>query len=193
MSALDVVHLVTALMAVAAGLLALWRLARGPSLLDRTIANDVLTAVGVGMVGVMIVGWARDDLSVLLVILALTAFISAVVISRFAVRERADVRRILTQEEADRQQAARERAAREADEADAEDAALEAELPDSADAGADDPEGLSGADADRGAGPDPLVDSGPDGRSGPDGGSGSDPSSAGSGPAEVPTPREEPS
>jgi len=128
MSALDIIHLVTGAMAVAAGLLALWRMAAGPSLLDRTIANDVLTAAGIGLVGIMIVAGARDDLSVLLVILALTAFISAVVISRFAVRERAGVRRILTQEEADLQQAQREQEAREADLAETEAAAREADL-----------------------------------------------------------------
>jgi multicomponent Na+:H+ antiporter subunit F len=125
---LDILHLATACLAVAAGLLALWRVAAGPSLLDRSIANDVLTAAGISLVGVMIVGWGRQDLSVLLVILALTAFISAVVVSRFAVRERSDVRRILTVEEAERQRVEREQAARDADRAEREQAAREADL-----------------------------------------------------------------
>ncbi|MCI1641815.1 MAG: monovalent cation/H+ antiporter complex subunit F [Actinomyces sp.] len=128
MSVLDILHLATACLAVAAGLLALWRVAAGPSLLDRSIANDVLTAAGISLVGVMIVGWGRQDLSVLLVILALTAFISAVVVSRFAVRERSDVRRILTVEEAERQRVEREQAARDADRAEREQAAREADL-----------------------------------------------------------------
>ncbi len=128
MNALDIIHLVTGVMAVAAGLLALWRLAAGPSLLDRTIANDVLTASGIALVGIMIVAGAREDLSVLLVILALTTFINAVVISRFAVREGADVARILTQEEADLQRAQREQEAREAVLAEVEAAAREAVL-----------------------------------------------------------------
>lgn len=126
MSVLDILHLATACLAVAAGLLALWRVAAGPSLLDRSIANDVLTAAGISLVGVMIVGWGRQDLSVLLVILALTAFISAVVVSRFAVRERSDVRRILTVEEAERQRVEREQAARDADRAEREQAARDA-------------------------------------------------------------------
>jgi multicomponent Na+:H+ antiporter subunit F len=128
MSVLDILHLATVCLAVAAGLLALWRVAAGPSLLDRSIANDVLTAAGISLVGVMIVGWGRQDLSVLLVILALTAFISAVVVSRFAVRERSDVRRILTVEEAERQRVEREQAARDADRAEREQAAREADL-----------------------------------------------------------------
>jgi multicomponent Na+:H+ antiporter subunit F len=74
----------------------------------------------------MIVGWGRQDLSVLLVILALTAFISAVVVSRFAVRERSDARRILTAEEAERQRVEREQAARDADRAEREQAARDA-------------------------------------------------------------------
>jgi multicomponent Na+:H+ antiporter subunit F len=126
MSVLDILHLATACLAVAAGLLALWRVAAGPSLLDRSIANDVLTAAGISLVGVMIVGWGRQDLSVLLVILALTAFISAVVVSRFAVRERSDARRILTAEEAERQRVEREQAARDADRAEREQAARDA-------------------------------------------------------------------
>lgn len=126
MSVLDILHLATACLAVAAGLLALWRVAAGPSLLDRSIANDVLTAAGISLVGVMIVGWGRQDLSVLLVILALTAFISAVVVSRFAVRERSDARRILTTEEAERQRVEREQAARDADRAEREQAARDA-------------------------------------------------------------------
>jgi multicomponent Na+:H+ antiporter subunit F len=127
MGALDILHLATALMAVVAGLIALWRIAAGPSLLDRTIANDVLTAAGIGLVGVMIVGWSRQDLSVLLVVLALTAFISAVVVARFAVRESSAARRILTVEEAALQRAEREQAAREADLAEAQAAARDAE------------------------------------------------------------------
>ncbi|MFC7582155.1 monovalent cation/H+ antiporter complex subunit F [Schaalia naturae] len=126
MSVLDILHLATACLAVAAGLLALWRVAAGPSLLDRSIANDVLTAAGISLVGVMIVGWGRQDLSVLLVVLALTAFISAVVVSRFAVRERSDARRILTAEEAERQRIEREQAARDADRAEREQAARDA-------------------------------------------------------------------
>lgn len=127
MSVLDVVHLVTGVMAVAAALLALLRLGLGPSLLDRTVANDVLTAAGIGIIALMIVVWQREDLGVLLVILALTAFISAVVVSRFAVRERSDARRILTPEEAHRQRADREQAAAEADRQEVEEALREAE------------------------------------------------------------------
>ncbi len=123
MSGLDVLHLVTVILAVIAGVLALFRIARGPTLLDRTVANDVFAAVAIDLVAVMIVWWSRADLGVLLIVLALTGFLTAVVVARFAVREDARSRRILSAEEAERQRVVREREAVEAERVEAEDAA----------------------------------------------------------------------
>ncbi|MDN6795441.1 MAG: monovalent cation/H+ antiporter complex subunit F [Propionibacterium sp.] len=144
MSAIDVLHLVTAVIAVVSGVIALYRLAIGPGLLDRTVATDVLTACGIGLIAVMVVWWQREDLGVLLVILALTAFMTAVVVTRFAVREDASARRILTPEEAERQDRQR---------AEAELAAEQAELAEAA--------RLAGGGTDAGPGASGSGDSGP--------------------------------
>ena len=98
------------------------RIVKGPGLLDRTVAFDVLTAAGIGMIAVMIVWWHRYDLSVLLIILALTAFMSGVVVSRFATRIDRSQQRILSEEEAQEQVAERERQAEEAQREETEDA-----------------------------------------------------------------------
>ena len=58
-SALDLLHALTGLMTVLAAVLATIRIAKGPGLLDRTVAFDVLTAAGIGMIAVMIVWWHR--------------------------------------------------------------------------------------------------------------------------------------
>lgn len=126
MSAIDVLHLVTAVVAVVSGVIALYRLAIGPGLLDRTVATDVLTACGIGLIAVMVVWWQREDLGVLLVILALTAFMTAVVVTRFAVREDASARRILTPEEAERQDRQRAEAELAAEQAELAEAARKA-------------------------------------------------------------------
>lgn len=146
MTPIDILHAVTALMTVVAAVLALARLGMGPTLLDRAVANDVLTASGVSLVAVMIVWWQRFDLGVLLVVLALTSFLTSVVIARHSVRENRASRRILTPAEAARQKAEREQAARAAEEQEHEAAeeaartadgeALEGPPPEDADEGA---------------------------------------------------------
>lgn len=122
MTPVDVLHALSALMALVAAVLALVRLGIGPTLLDRAVANDVLTASGVGLVAVMIVWWQRHDLGVLLVVLALTSFLTSVVIARHSGRENSASRRILTPAEAARQRADREQAARAAEEREHEEA-----------------------------------------------------------------------
>ena len=121
-SALDLLHALTGLMTVLAAVLATIRIAKGPGLLDRTVAFDVLPAAGIGMIAVMIVWWHRYDLSVLLIILALTAFMSGVVVSSFATRIDRGQQRILSEEEAQEQVAERERQAEEAQREETEDA-----------------------------------------------------------------------
>ena len=117
MTALDLLHLATAVLAAAAALLCLVRIARGPSLLDRAIASDVLMACVVVLFAVMAVTWSRADLAPVLVLLAATGFLPPVVIARFVRREAPVERRILSAEEADEQRHDREEDAREAERA----------------------------------------------------------------------------
>lgn len=83
----------------AAGVLALIRAERGPSMLDRSVALDILTSTLVGAVALE-AAWARrtDGLPVL-VALALVGFVGSVTIARFASVEPEGEGRVLTREE----------------------------------------------------------------------------------------------
>ncbi|WP_043441611.1 monovalent cation/H+ antiporter complex subunit F [Arthrobacter sp. L77] len=64
-------------------LLALYRAVRGPSILDRVLALDVVLAVvGAGLVLNMVAGRHLDNL-VLLVTISLIGFIGSVTVARF--------------------------------------------------------------------------------------------------------------
>lgn len=104
-----VVIVATALIAVAA-VLALVRLERGPSMLDRTVAFDLLTTTIVGAVAIE-AAWSRRTESIpILVVLSLVGFIGSVTIARFAAVEPESERRIRTREEVRAEDAAREAA-----------------------------------------------------------------------------------
>ncbi len=71
-----------------AALLTLVRLTLGPTILDRAVAVDVLTVVALAGGGLATVYSPREETMVFLVLLALTGFFSAVIVSRFvAVRD----------------------------------------------------------------------------------------------------------
>ncbi|WP_425955816.1 monovalent cation/H+ antiporter complex subunit F [Xylanimonas sp. McL0601] len=102
-----VVAVVATAMIVVAAVLALVRLERGPSMLDRTIAFDVLTATIVGAVAVE-AAWSRRTESIpILVVLSLVGFIGSVTIARFAAVEPEGEGRIRTAEEIAAEEAAR--------------------------------------------------------------------------------------
>nr|WP_230416770.1 monovalent cation/H+ antiporter complex subunit F [Micromonospora tarapacensis] len=71
-----------------AALLALVRLYRGPSLLDRVIAADMLLATMVGAVGAEAAINRHATTLPVLVVLALLGFVGSVSLVRFAVRDR---------------------------------------------------------------------------------------------------------
>ncbi|MFP3713770.1 monovalent cation/H+ antiporter complex subunit F [Puerhibacterium sp. TATVAM-FAB25] len=77
------VFVTTALLAVAA-LLAVVRIERGPSMLDRSIAFDVLTSVLVGAIAVEAAWSRRTETIPILVVLSLVGFVGSVTIARFA-------------------------------------------------------------------------------------------------------------
>ncbi|MEV0722506.1 monovalent cation/H+ antiporter complex subunit F [Micromonospora purpureochromogenes] len=76
----------TVLLSVTA-LLALARIYRGPSLLDRVIAADLLLAVMLGAVGAEAAVNRHATTLPLLVVLSLLGFVGSVALVRFAVRE----------------------------------------------------------------------------------------------------------
>ncbi|TDD48861.1 cation:proton antiporter [Nonomuraea terrae] len=77
------VYLVTLVLLACGAAASLYRLARGPSMLDRAVALDVLTALSMCGVGAFAV--ARDDYSDLpiLLVLSLLGFVGAVSLARF--------------------------------------------------------------------------------------------------------------
>ncbi|SCL30792.1 multisubunit sodium/proton antiporter, MrpF subunit (TC 2.A.63.1) [Micromonospora nigra] len=77
---------IAALLSVTA-LLALIRLYRGPSLLDRVVAADMLLATMVGAVGAEAAVNRHATTLPVLVVLSLLGFVGSVALVRFAVRE----------------------------------------------------------------------------------------------------------
>ena len=71
----------------AAACLALYRIARGPSILDRMIASDMLLTTLICAMGAeMVYNGHTRNLTAMLV-LAATAFLAAVVVSRYVTRK----------------------------------------------------------------------------------------------------------
>lgn len=87
-----------AMLVVAAGL-ALFRLEKGPTTMDRAVALDVITATVIGLVIVTMALTGRRDLIPVLVVLALVGFVASTTIARFAVAETEQDRRLATPEE----------------------------------------------------------------------------------------------
>lgn len=108
MTIVDYLHGAALLLAGISALLAMGRMRVGPTLLDRVVANDVLTAGALTFTAVLIVAWSRDDLALVLLLLALTGFITAVVAARFVTRDVVGDRQILTREEAEEQRRRRD-------------------------------------------------------------------------------------
>jgi multicomponent Na+:H+ antiporter subunit F len=94
-----VVYVVCFVVLLAAGLMALSRVERGPSMFDRILGVDVTTAVLIGTVALIAAATKRGDLVPVLVVLALVGFIGSVSIARFAAAESAEEGRILTKDE----------------------------------------------------------------------------------------------
>ncbi|PYF99079.1 multicomponent Na+:H+ antiporter subunit F [Georgenia satyanarayanai] len=93
------VYVVCFVILLAAAVMALFRVERGPSMFDRILGLDVTTAVLIGGVTLVAAATKRGDLVPVLVVLALVGFIGSVSIARFAAAESAEEGRILTKEE----------------------------------------------------------------------------------------------
>lgn len=82
-----------------AALVALTRMEKGPTMLDRVVSLDVVTAVVLGSVALISARTARTDLVPVLVVLSIVGFVGSVTIARFAAVEAPEEARILTKEE----------------------------------------------------------------------------------------------
>ncbi|KGN37697.1 monovalent cation/H+ antiporter complex subunit F [Knoellia subterranea] len=84
---MTIVGIICSAILAVAGILCLYRIVRGPSMLDRTVASDVFVASIIGAVGVhAAVGRYSTTVSVLLA-LSLVGFLGSVSIARFAARD----------------------------------------------------------------------------------------------------------
>lgn len=102
-----VLIVVSGALLVTAAVIALVRVEKGPTMLDRTIALDVLTAAIVGTVAID-AAWSRrvEDVPILVAI-SLIGFITSVAIARFAAAEPEGEGRVLSREELAAQEAKR--------------------------------------------------------------------------------------
>jgi multicomponent Na+:H+ antiporter subunit F len=82
-----VVGIVATALLAAGALLAVVRMERGPSMLDRSVAFDVLTTALVGAIAVETALSRRTEAVPILVVLSMVGFIGSVAIARFAAVE----------------------------------------------------------------------------------------------------------
>ncbi len=88
MSAMVWVAIIVAVLLTLASAGTIYRIAKGPSLLDRVIAADVLLAIfGAALATEMVVNKHLDNLA-LLVVLTVIGFIGSVTVARFVAHKR---------------------------------------------------------------------------------------------------------
>ena len=97
---MTVVIAICSLLLVAGAGLALYRAEKGPTMLDRTIALDIIVTALVCGSGLYIAVAKRTDVVPILVALAMVGFVGSTTIARFASVEPDAERRIQTKEEA---------------------------------------------------------------------------------------------
>jgi multicomponent Na+:H+ antiporter subunit F len=117
---MNVVAVVCGALLTAGAVLALIRAERGPSMLDRTVALDIVVTTLIGAVALEAAVARRIDTIPVLVVLSLVGFLGSVIIARFAAAEPEGEGRVRSREEVAALEA--EEAARAA----AEDAAADA-------------------------------------------------------------------
>ncbi len=111
------VYLLAAALLLVAGLLAVVRAERGPSMLDRTVALDVFATVLVAGIALEAAWSRRVDTLPILVALSMVGFVSSVTVARFASVEPPEQRRIRTAAEVAAERASLRAAEEAADEA----------------------------------------------------------------------------
>ncbi|WP_313278000.1 monovalent cation/H+ antiporter complex subunit F [Timonella senegalensis] len=107
---MTIVTIVCGLLLVVAGILALIRVERGPSMLNRTIALDVFATVLIGAIALEAAYSRRTDTLPILVVLSLVGFVGSVSVARFAAKEPDEARRVRTPKEIAHDEEVRRRA-----------------------------------------------------------------------------------
>ncbi|HWV78169.1 MAG TPA: MrpF/PhaF family protein [Isoptericola sp.] len=88
-----------AVLVAVAALLALVRVERGPSMLDRAVALDTLTVTLVCAIAIEAIWSRRTETIPILVALSMVGFVGSVTMARFAAKEPEDEGRVRTPEE----------------------------------------------------------------------------------------------
>lgn len=82
----EAVFIVVGVMLAAAAVLALFRIIRGPSILDRMIASDMLLTTFICSLGAEMIYNAHTRTLPAMLVLAATAFLASVVVARYVTR-----------------------------------------------------------------------------------------------------------
>jgi multicomponent Na+:H+ antiporter subunit F len=96
---MTVVVMICAVLVAVGAVAALIRLEKGPSILDRAVALDVLVATMMAGIGVYAAWNRRTDVVPVLVVLSLVGFVGSVAIARFASVEPEGEGRVRTRDE----------------------------------------------------------------------------------------------
>lgn len=107
MSVFDVVVPVCAVLLGLGATFAVIRAEKGPSMLDRTVALDIVVTVVIAALALYAAVRQRSDVVPILVVLSLVGFVGSVTIARFAAVEPESERRVRTREEVAAEEAAR--------------------------------------------------------------------------------------
>ncbi|MFI6292381.1 monovalent cation/H+ antiporter complex subunit F [Nonomuraea sp. NPDC050790] len=83
---MTVVHALVVILLGCAAAMTIYRLARGPSMLDRAVAFDVLTAVAMCAVGTAAAVYRDYTAMPVLLVLSLLGFVGSVCLARFFAR-----------------------------------------------------------------------------------------------------------
>lgn len=105
----DVVVAVCAVLLLTGGALAVVRAEKGPSILDRTIALDIVLTVMIASGALYASLERRADIVPILVVLSLVGFVGSVTVARFASVEPPGEGRVRTREEIAAEEAERRR------------------------------------------------------------------------------------
>ncbi len=116
MSPFDVVVVVCAVLLTFGALFAIMRAERGPSMLDRTVALDIVVTTMIAGVALYAAYFRRADVVPLLVVLSLVGFVGSVTVARFASVEPEGEGRVRTREEVAAEEAEKRRLEQEEEE-----------------------------------------------------------------------------
>lgn len=109
MSPFDVVVVVCGVLLTLGAGFAIVRAEKGPSILDRTVALDIVVTTMIAAVALYAAYFRRADVVPLLVVLSLVGFVGSVTVARFAAVEPAGEGRVRTREEVAAEEAEKRR------------------------------------------------------------------------------------